>query len=150
MTEFEKISKERLERNSFMLYNHIEVESIERDRAVFRMEIRPENRNPFGQAHGGALYTLADNAAGGATHTDGRLYVTQTSTMHYMGNQKDGVLRAAAYVRHRGRSTCLTIVDITGEGGKLLATGEFTFFRVDRPLMEKPELNEDGTPAENE
>ena len=31
----------------------------------------------------------------------------------------------------------LTAVDITGEGGKLLATGEFTFFCVDKDLMDR-------------
>lgn len=130
-------TRERLSRNAFMHYNHMELESVRQDRAVFRLEIRPESKNPFGMVHGGALYTLADNAAGVAAHTDGRAYVTQTSSLHFLRNQSAGTVRAEGRVRHRGRSTCLAEVDITGGDGALLATGEFTFFCVDPDLMEQ-------------
>ena len=68
-------------------------------------------------------------------HTDGRSYVTQGSSMHFLRNQSEGVVRADAKVRHRGRTTCLVNVDILGEGGKLLATGEFTYFCIDPDIM---------------
>lgn len=67
----------------------------------------------------------------------GRYYVTQTSALHFLRNQATGTVRASAWVRHRGKSTVLTAVDITGEGGRLLATGEFTFFCVDKALMDQ-------------
>ncbi|EOS65388.1 PaaI family thioesterase [Oscillibacter sp. 1-3] len=128
-------TRERLSRNAFMRYNHMELESVQPDRAVFRLDIRPESRNPFGMVHGGALYTLADNAAGVAVHTDGRAYVTQAGSLHFLRNQSEGTVRAEGRVRHRGQSTCLAEVDITGGDGALLATGEFTFFRVDPDLV---------------
>lgn len=121
--------------NAFCLFNHIIPESVEEDHAIFRLDIRPESKNPYGIVHGGAIYTMADNATGYAAHTDGRNYVTQTSSMHFLRNQSEGTVRASARVRHRGRTTCLVTVDITGENGKLLATGEFTYFCVDAALM---------------
>lgn len=121
--------------NAFCLFNHIIPESVEEDRTIFRLDIRPESKNPYGIVHGGAIYTMADNATGYAAHTDGRNYVTQTSSMHFLRNQSEGTVRADARVRHRGRTTCLVTVDITGENGKLLATGEFTYFCVDAALM---------------
>ena len=130
-------TRERLARNAFMHHNHMELESVRQDRAVFRLDIRPESMNPFGMVHGGALYTMADNAAGVAVHTDGRFYVTQTSSLHFLRNQGAGTVRAEGRVRHRGKSTCLAEVDITGEDGALLATGEFTFFCVDPALLEQ-------------
>lgn len=136
-SELEQDTRQRLQKNAFMQHNYIELESVERDRAVFRLDIRPESRNPYGLIHGGAIYTMADNAAGTAAHTDGRYYVTQTSALHFLRNQASGTVWATAWVRHRGRSTVLTSVDITGEGGKLLATGEFTFFCVDKALMDE-------------
>ena len=126
-------TEQRMRKNAFMLHNHIELESVDKDRAVFRLDIRPESCNPYGMVHGGAIYTLADNATGTAAHSDGRYYVTQTSALHFLRNQSRGTVRATAWVRHRGKSTVLTAVDITGEDGKLLATGEFTFFCVERP-----------------
>ena len=135
MNELEQRTRQRMEKNAFMLHNHIELESVERDRAVFRLEIRPESRNPYGLIHGGAIYTMADNATGFAAHTDGRNYVTQTSALHFLRNQSEGEIQADARVRHRGHSTCLVAVDILGEDEKLLATGEFTFFCVDPEIM---------------
>lgn len=130
-------TEQRMRKNAFMLHNHIELESVDKDRAVFKLDIRPESCNPYGMIHGGAIYTLADNATGTAAHSDGRYYVTQTSALHFLRNQSRGTVRATAWVRHRGKSTVLTAVDITGEDGKLLATGEFTFFCVDKSLMDQ-------------
>ena len=130
-------TEDRMRKNAFMLHNYIELESVEKDRAVFKLDIRPESCNPYGMVHGGAIYTLADNATGTAAHSDGRYYVTQTSALHFLRNQSRGTVRATAWVRHRGKSTVLTAVDITGEDGRLLATGEFTFFCVDKSLMDQ-------------
>ena len=137
MNELELAAERCCMNNGFMHYNHIEMVSVEQDRAVFRLTIRPESKNPYGMLHGGAIYTLADNATGTAAHTDGRYYVTQTGTLHFLRNQSEGTVYATATVRHRGRSVCLTAVDITSEEGKLLATGEFTFFCVDIKLMDQ-------------
>ena len=132
MNELEQRTLARLEKNGFMNYNHIEMETVEQDYAVFRLQVRPENRNIYGMVHGGAIYTLADNATGSAAHTDGRNYVTQSGTLHFLRNQREGIIRAQARVRHRGRSTVLVAVDVVGDDGTLLASGEFSFFCVDR------------------
>ena len=115
-------TEQRMRKNAFMLHNHIELESVDKDRAVFKLDIRPESCNPYGMIHGGAIYTLADNATGTAAHSD-------------------GPVRATPWVHHRGKSPVLTAVDITGENGKLLATGEFTFFCVDKALMDQKVAN---------
>ena len=111
------------------------LESAEPDCVVYRLDIRPESRNPWGMVHGGALYTLADDAAGGAAHSDGRHYVTQHGDLHFLDNRAHGTIRAAGRVRRRGRSTVLVDVEITDEGGALLATGAFSYFCVDRKRM---------------
>ena len=137
MSQLTEEMEKRMKDNTFMHYNHIELESLELDRAVFKLEIRQESRNNYGMVHGGAIYTLADNATGYAAHADGRFWVTETSSLHFLRNQSEGVVRAFATVRHRGKSTCLVAVDILGEGDKLIATGEFTFFCVDKAIMDQ-------------
>lgn len=122
-------------KNAFSNYNRIYLESVEEDRAVYSMEIRPENRNQHGMAHGGALYTLADDAAGTAAYSDGRHYVTQSGDLHFLNNRGQGTLWATGRVRHRGRSTVLVDVDVTDEAGALLATGTFSYFCVDQKRM---------------
>ena len=127
----------KLGANAFTDHNFIRLESAEADCAVYRLDIRPESRNPFGMVHGGALYTLADDAAGGAAHSDGRHYVTQHGDLHFLDNRAHGTIRAAGRVRHRGRSTVLVDVEITDESGSVLATGAFSYFCVDRKRMEE-------------
>lgn len=121
--------------NAFTAHNFIQLESVEPDHAVYRLDIRPESRNPYGMVHGGALYTLADDAGGATAHSDGRHYVTQSGTLHFLDNRAHGTIRASGRVRHRGRSTVLVAVDITDGDGTLLATGEFTYFCVDTKRM---------------
>ena len=133
--KLEEMFRQKEHDNRFATYNHIEMVLVEPDHAVFCLNIRPESKNSYGIVHGGAIYAMADNATGFAAHTDGRSYVTQTSALHFLRNQSEGEIRADARVRHRGHSTCLIAVDILGEQGKLLATGEFTFFCVDKDLM---------------
>ena len=123
----------KLGANAFTDHNFIRLESAEADCAVYRLDIRPESRNPFGMVHG----TLADDAAGGAAHSDGRHYVTQHGDLHFLDNRAHGTIRAAGRVRHRGRSTVLVDVEITDESGSLLATGAFSYFCVDRKRMEE-------------
>lgn len=137
MSEMQDQLEKRLEQNSFMNYTHQVLELAEKDHAVFKMEIFPESHNSFGMVHGGVLYTIADNATGCAAHTDGRAYVTQGSSFHFLRNQPQGTIYAEARVRHRGGKTCLIDVDVTGDGGILLATGSFTYFCVDREKIEE-------------
>ena len=133
MTQEEKQLKElRLGENAFTRHNFFELETLEKDRAVYRLDIRTESKNPYGMVHGGALYTLADDAGGAAVHTDGRNYVTQHGDLHFLKNQTSGTIRAEGRIRRRGKATCLAVVDITNEAGELLATGQFTYFCIDQ------------------
>lgn len=139
MEDMEKLQLEKLKlrANAFTDYNFIRLESLDPDCAVYRLDIRPESCNPYGMVHGGALYTLADDAAGTAAHSDGRSYVTQHGDLHFLDNRAHGTIRATGRVRHRGRSTVLVDVEVADEGGALLATGAFTYFCVDRKRMEE-------------
>ena len=127
--------------NAFMDYNHIRITETARDRAVCELELVPESLNPYGYAHGGAILTIIDDAAGSAAHTDGRAYVTQNSAVNFLGNQTAGTLRGAAVVRHRGRSTCLVEVTVTGEGGRTVASGFVTYFCVDQTVRPEREAS---------
>ncbi len=130
--EITEQQKELLKRNSFSYHNFMELEQAELDYAVYKLEIHPESRNSYGMVHGGALYSMADNAAGTAAHSDGRFYVTQTGSLNFLDNRFDGTIRAAARVVRRGYSTVFVAVEITGGDGGLLATGSFTFHKIEQ------------------
>ena len=122
--------------NPFVLRNSIEVEDVLPDRAILRLNIGHESLNLHGFVHGGALFTLADNAAGSAASTDGRVYVTQASDIHFLHTVASGSVLAEAQVKHRGRSTVLVEVSLRGEDDRLLATASFSYFCVNGSEIE--------------
>ena len=125
----------RMRKNAFMLHNYIELERVEKDRAVFKLDIRPESCNPYADSWR-RIYTLADNATGAAAHSDGRYYVTQTSALHFLRNQatgRCGPLLGSGTVEVHGAHRCRH----HWRGRQAAGTGEFTFFCVDKALMDQ-------------
>ena len=116
--------------NPFMYHNFMEIEHVERDLAILRLEVHPESLNPHGMVGGGLLSALADNATAEAAHTDGRVYVSQNCSFYFLSNQTDGMIRATARVKRRGRTTVLVDVEVTGTGDKLLAAGLYSLFCI--------------------
>ena len=114
--------------NAFGRYNGISVRQAGPGKGEAVMEIGPNSLNPNGQLHGGAIYTLADCAGGTACRTDGRKYVTLDGMIHFIHSTSSGTVTATATVIHHGRTTSLVDIQITGQDGTLLATGNFTFF----------------------
>lgn len=134
MNRLDEILESTMDRSGHMRRNHIKVASIEKDRAILQLEIHNDIKNPYGVVFGGVLYTLADDATAAAAVSDGNLYVTQDGALHFVSNQSEGSIKAEAQVRYRGKTTCLVSVDIVGENGMLIATGAFTFFRVEKAI----------------
>lgn len=129
-------SREVNRHNPFVRLLGIEILEVSPDFSRLRLELRPELGNPHGLVHGGALFSLADNAAGTAASTDGRTYVTQSSDIHFLHAVASGTILAEARVRHRGKSTVLVEVSLLGEERKLMAAASFTFFCVNGSEIE--------------
>ena len=56
ITDIEKLQAA----NAFAVYNHIEPVKLERDHVLYKLDIRPESKNPRGYVHGGALCAMAE------------------------------------------------------------------------------------------
>lgn len=118
--------------NAFALSNGIRTSAPSPDHGEAELTLGPNHMNPYGVLHGGVYYTLADCAGGMACRTDGRRYVTLHGGVDFIRSVRSGVVTARASIRHRGRSTCQVSVEITDQTGRLLATGDFTFFCLDQ------------------
>lgn len=117
--------------HAFMNRNHIRLALVEQDRAITALEAGADCMNPYGVVHGGALFTMADCACGAAARTDGRKYVTLSSSFNFLrGGLTGDRIKAEGRVRRRGRTTCYVDVDLTNEKGELLASGNFIFFCI--------------------
>ena len=97
----------------------------------FIMPVREEHTNTYGIIHGGVLVTLLDTAMGYACHCANNNIptVTLNITSSFIGNCKPGsVTTTIGRVVHAGRRTMVAEGTIHDETGKLLCTGQGTFF----------------------
>lgn len=86
------------------------------------------NLNPHGTVHGGCLYTLADTVAGTAVAAAcGKPCVTANSSMEFLRPATGSRVFCSVRPKKLGRVLCVMAVELTGESGKAVATGTFTF-----------------------
>lgn len=76
--------------------------------------------------HGGALYSLADAAAGAAAFSSGFSCVTQNGSLNFLKPAKNGAVYAQAVCLHAGWTSGVYEVSLKDEDGTLLARGDFT------------------------
>jgi len=116
--------KERV--NGSPYYRHIGMELVEftADGCVMTMRIDTEHSNIYGNAHGGALASLADSTCGLSLVTvlmEGEYTVTQNLYVTYIRPVPPGVLTTRGRLIHRGKTTALLEADIFNDAGELVA-----------------------------
>ncbi|EIV92847.1 PaaI family thioesterase [Frankia sp. QA3] len=90
--------------------------------AVVALDVAPEHLNHVGIAHGGAIFSLADQAVAVAANQRGRTAVLSAATIHLVRPVRGGArLVATAEEGHRGRRLSLYTVRVT-DSGELVAT----------------------------
>lgn len=108
-------------------------ERAEPGSASASLEVRPEHCNPPGVCHGGALFTLADDAMGAALHPlcpEGTLPTATHVGIQFSRSARPGaLLRVEARVLSHGRRTAVVQARLEDGEGRLvaLASGSFLF-----------------------
>lgn len=124
--------KKRLNGNSqYLQSNDMKVIEIGEGFARVEMTIDEQILNVHGFVHGGALYSLADTAAGAASFATGRDSVTLTGTINYIKPGKGGKLIGVATEISHGRTTGVYEVFIYNDDQVLLSRATFTMFFLD-------------------
>lgn len=123
-------SMKMVEINPFMQWNGIVVEALDVDHCICSMELRPEQTNPNGYAHGGVLFTIADVTASALARADGRNYSTLDSDVHFLRNVKKGRIIGEASIIRRGKTSVVVDTVIRAEDGKELVRVTVTMFCI--------------------
>lgn len=124
--------KKRLNGNSqYLQSNDMKVIELGEGYARVEMVIDEQILNVHGFVHGGALYSLADTAAGAASFATGRDSVTLTGTINYIKPGKGGKLIGVATEISHGRTTGVYEVFIYNDQQVLLSRATFTMFFLD-------------------
>lgn len=94
----------------------------------------PEGHANFmGGLHGGAIFSLADNAFGVASNSWGRFAVAISMEAHFVAAPHwDECLVAESTEQSRTRRTASHIIRVTGEGGRLVSSVHAMVFRTGR------------------
>lgn len=126
--QYAKIMDRINQDNCFLQSSHMKVTRVDSGEAVVQMQITPETLNIYGLVHGGAIFSLADTAAGAASFTSGRESVTLSSSMNFLASARHGWLYARAISAHTGGSTGVYQVRVTDQNERLIAVGTFTMY----------------------
>jgi acyl-CoA thioesterase len=110
----------------------IETVDVSPGYAKVRMEVRPELLNIFGAPHGGALFSLIDEAFQLACNTHGVLAVALNVNITYVAAPElYSVLEATASEIHRTRKTASYFCEVRDAGAeKLIATANALAYRT--------------------
>lgn len=113
----------------FNTHNGITILSARPDGAADGvLNVTQTSVNPHGTVHGGCLYTLADTVAGTAVAAAvGKPCVTANSSMEFLRPATGTKVFCSVRPKKLGRFLCVMQVELTGESGKTVATGTFTF-----------------------
>ena len=112
----------------FIRFLGIELVSVKPDEVRMRMVMKPEYRNSNGVGHGGVIYTLADHASAIAANVASDA-VGQNGNLTYHRPLVCDEVEAVSTRINASRS--LNVEDVrVYSGGKLIASGVFTAFKV--------------------
>ena len=122
-------AKDRLaDDKGFVNNNGYTVIKVEEHYCEMEALITDTSKNPFGLAHGGFIFGLADTAAGIAAMTDERVAVTVNSSIDYLKPGKGDKLIAKASVVKSGKSISVVDVFIYDSGLELISKAVVTYF----------------------
>jgi acyl-CoA thioesterase len=114
----------------------MEVMEVGPGRSMVRMRVRPELQNIFGTTHGGALFSLIDEAFQLACNSHGVLSVALNVSITYVSAPKPGVfLEARATETYKTRRTASYLCEVRElEEDKLVATAQALAYRTGKEL----------------
>lgn len=105
------------------------------------MDFSPDLANIFGKLHGGAVFSLLDEAFQLACNAHGQIAVALQLSINFLAPAEPGArLIAEAREINATRKTALYQAEVSQADGKKLATGQALAYRLGRPLP----FGEDG------
>jgi len=130
----ERILK-RTEQEKYPKLLDIEILEVEPGRARVAMDFSEKLTNIYGKLHGGAIFSLLDEAFQLACNAHGTIAVALSVNIYYLAPPDPGArLLAECREVNATRKTALYDAEIWQEDGKKIATGQAQAYRVGRPL----------------
>jgi acyl-CoA thioesterase len=142
----EEITK-RVEEEPFTQLLEMQLKDIGPGHSVVEMILRPEMENILGMAHGGAIFSLIDEAFETASNSHGTIAVALNMNITYISSPPMGsLLRAEAREISLTRRTASYLINVTDTQDQLVATCQALVYRKDEklPFLERERGNHAG------
>ena len=98
------------------------------------MRVQPQMVNFHGMPHGGAIFSLADYAFGGACNAHGETAVALSVTIQFLAAAAPGArLTAEARAERQGRQAGFYVMTVTDEEGRVVASCQAVALRPREP-----------------
>ena len=131
---------EEVEKESYALKLGMRLVDAAPGRAVVEMKPQKDNGNIFGMIHGGAIFSLIDEAFQISCNSHGTIAVALNMTVTYhQAPSADAVLRAESNELHRTRRTGTYEIKVRDEEDTLIASCMALAYRkgVELPFLNK-------------
>jgi uncharacterized protein (TIGR00369 family) len=135
-----QLVRERMKESQVISHLGFDVETVEKGRAVFLLDVLAHHKQIHGVVHGGILAALADTTAAIAAYTTvpkGTEIATVELKINYLEPVPGGRIKADARVLRAGRNFIVTECEILNEDGTLAAKALLTFGAASGHLIEK-------------
>ncbi len=130
--------------DSFATRLGIEITEVGSDCAVAIMPLTDTHRNGMGNAHGGAIFSLADMAFAAAAHASGIFFVSAQANISFLEPGRVGPLRGEAKQVRFGRTLGIYNIRILDALGTLVAIGTITGYNTHIPISELDKYRENN------
>ncbi len=129
---FDAVSREPLARCLGM-----KLAGLERGYSKVQMQYEPSRMNNIYQrAHGGAIFSLIDEAFETASQTEGTIAVALNVNVCYMASPENGaLLTAEARQINSTRKISNFNITVKDQEDKLIASCQATAYRTDKPVL---------------
>ena len=126
----EEVLQRIYEKNPFINLLQMKMESGTGEGALFSMPIISGiHTNLHGNAHGGAIFSLADTSMGASCAFHNKKVVTLDMNMNYLRPAfPDKTLYAQSKIIHNGRTTLVIECEVRDEDKNFIAKSTGTFF----------------------
>ncbi len=117
-------------KEGFIFSNNYELVEVNDDYCIIDGKITDSSYNPFGFAHGGYIFGLADTCAGVLASTDGRAAVTTNGTILYIKKATGNKIIAKAVFLKKGKALSNIEVEIKDDENNLISKVIFEYFYI--------------------
>ncbi len=131
---FEAIGK-RVAEEPYAKKMGLRLVKVDEGYALVEMKFTEEMENVFGMAHGGAIFSLIDEAFEVAANSHGTVSVALSMSITYVSSPKGGeTLRAEGVEVSRSNRVATYSIQVKTKGGDLVAICQALVYRKREPL----------------